>query len=78
MISLNKHLEEASKTNIYLKLVLQHEENRLVRVATEFTKAIGITGNQTKISVEAKSAIKKKHKDAYEEKIQHGYVNRIQ
>ena len=78
MISLNKHLEEASSTNQYLKLVLQHEENGLVRIASEFTKVIGITGNQAKISVEAKNVIKNKHKEAYEEKSQHGYVHRQQ
>jgi sRNA-binding carbon storage regulator CsrA len=78
MIALNRHLEEASERNQYLRLVLQHEENSLIRVANEFTKAIGITGNQVKISVEAKNAIKKQRKEAYEEKSQHGYVHRQQ
>ena len=37
MIALNRHLEEASERNQYLRLVLQHEENGLIRVANEFT-----------------------------------------
>ena len=78
MIALNKHLEEASVKNQYLRLVLQHEENGLVRIADEFTRAIGITGEQVKISNEVKNAIKKQHKDSYEEKTQHGYVHRQQ
>ena len=44
----------------------------MVGVANEFSKAIRIPGNQAKISVEAKNATKKQHKDAYEETSQHG------
>ena len=78
MIALHRHLEEASEKNQYIKLVLCHERNGLVRVANEFMGALGVTGNQTKISVEAKNAIKKQHKEAYQEKSQHGFVHRQQ
>ena len=78
MIALHTHLEESSQANRYIELVLHHEQNGLVRVANEFMGALRITGNQKKISAEAKNAIKKQHKEAYQEKSQHRFIHRQQ
>ena len=78
MIALHKHLQEAAVKNRYIELVLSHEQNGLIRVANAFMEALGITGNNDNISAETKNTIKKQHKEAYEEKSQHGYIHRQQ
>ena len=64
--------------NRYIEIVLHHEEDRLGRIANEFKAALGISQNATNISSEIKNTIKKKHREAFEEKSQHGFVHRQQ
>ena len=78
IIALHKHLEEASTWNSYLALVLQHEENRIVRVSKQLQTAFEVEDNQLNLSQATKNSIKKQHLDTYQQKEQHGYVHRKQ
>ena len=42
MISTAEHLKPASESNKYIKLVIQHEKDRLMRVSTSFCNSISI------------------------------------
>ena len=51
MISTAEHLKSASESNKYIKLVIQHEKERLMRVSTSLCNSISIVDpndNQTK------------------------------
>ena len=78
MISTAEHLKSASESNKFIKLVIQHEKERLVRVSTSLCNSISIGGpndNQTqKISTKVENAIKDNHKKTWVDKNQHGFI----
>ena len=78
MISTAEHLKSMSDSHKYLKLVVQHEKDRLIRVSTALSKSLGIIDscNDTtqRISVQVKSKIKENHKKAWYDKNQHGFI----
>ena len=66
MISTAEHLKSASESNKYIKLVIQHEKERLMRVSTSLCNSISIVDPNDnliqKISTKVKNAIKDNHK----------------
>ena len=82
LLSLVEHLQNIATWHEYLALVVQHETDRLVRVSKEIAASLEIeeepvTPNR-KIAERAKIKIKKNHKIAWENKVQHGFVFRKQ
>ena len=77
-ITVVKHLHEAAQKNPYLQAVIHHEQDKLVRVADEFTNALNVPTDQENVSQHVKSALKKNHMTAYQKKEQHGFVHRKQ
>ena len=78
LIALHTHLLDTSRVNKYIQLVMHHEENHLVRISNEFRSAMKVNNIETNVSSHVKNIIKKEHKLAYEQKIQHGYVQKQQ
>ena len=78
LIALHDHLIETSHVNKYIALVMHHEEQRLVRISEEFKRVLGIEGNVANISNQVKNSIKKQHREAHVQKVQHGYVHNRQ
>ena len=78
IFTLHTHLVETANVNKYLDLVLHHEEDLLSRIANEFKTALGVNENAANISSNTKDTMKNQHKEAYEEKSQHGFVHRQQ
>ena len=78
MISTAEHLKSASESNKYIKLVIQHVKERLMRVSTSLCNSISIVDpndNLTqKISTKVKNAIKDNHKKTWVDKNQHGFI----
>ena len=78
MISTAEHLKSASDSNKYIKLVIQHEKERLMRVSTSLSNSISIVDpndNLTqKISTKVRNAIKDNHKKTWVDKNQHGFI----
>ena len=78
MISTAEHLNSTSESNKYIKLVLQHEKERLMRVPTSLSNSISIVDpndNLTqKISTKLKNAIKDNHKKTWIDKNQHVFI----
>ena len=76
MISTTEHLKSASESNKYIKLVIQHEKERLMRVSTSLCNSIvDPNDNLTqKISTKVKNAIKDNHKKTWVDKNQHGFI----
>ena len=80
IVSLHKHLELASLGNPYLKKVLEHEKHGIVRISLEIQQESNIEQevnctprNAGKLVTKA---ITSKRKDAFSNKVMHGYVAR--
>ena len=78
IITLRKHLDVAAEKNPYLRGVITHEKDKLVRIAEEFAKALNVEENSENLSHDAKCAIKKNHLTTYQAKSQHGFIHRKQ
>ena len=78
MILTAEHLKSASESNKYIKLIIQHEKERLMRVSTSLCNYISIVDandNQTqKIFTKVKNAIKDNHKKPWVDKNQQGFI----
>ena len=78
MIAVTKHLRTAAETNSYLHAVIQHEQDRLLRVADEFAQALKIPTDNENVSQLTKTSLKQNHLLAYQSKDQHGYIHQKQ
>ena len=73
-----------SESHRYLKLVLDHEKDRLIRVASSLCDSINVNVDDLEnkdaktLSSDVKKALKENHKNVYVEKSQHGFVARKQ
>ena len=80
IISISYHLKESSCRNSYLKMVLEHEKEDLMRVSEELAASFGVETEQNdnvkKISVHVKQKLKENHLKAWIDKPQHGYLMR--
>ena len=78
MISTAEHLKSASESNTYIKLVIQHEKERLMRVSTSLCNSINIVDHNDnltqKISTKVKNTIKDNHKKTWVDKNLHGFI----
>ena len=68
MIAVTKHLRTAAETNSYLHAVIQHEQDRLLRVADEFAQALKIPTDNENVSQLTKTSLKQNHLLAYQSK----------
>ena len=78
-MSISYHLKEMAESNIFLSLVLNHEQERLIRVADELAVCLDIQPNQEtnkKVAKQVKERIKDNHLQAWIKKPQHGYLMR--
>ena len=55
MIAVTNHLRTAAETNPYLQAVIQHEQDKLLRVAEEFAQALDIPTDQECVTVDESS-----------------------
>ena len=78
IITVTKHLRTAAETNPYLHAVIQHEQDRLLRVADEFFNALDLPEDHDNLSQLTKATLKKNHLTAFQSKEQHGYIHRKQ
>ena len=63
-----EHLEKAQKDNSMLKLVRQHEQKHIMRLAKEFKEQY-LSDNNAKL----KDNIKKEYEGTWKSKVTHGY-----
>ena len=78
LISLSVHIKQAAQKHQFIKLVMEHETNSLLRVSNELLTAFQIDTNEDTIpkslSAKIKMEMKKNHHKSWLEKIQHGYL----
>ena len=78
LISLSVHIKQAAQKHQFIKLVMEHEINSLLRASNELLTAFQIDTNEDTIpkslSAKIKMEIKKNHQKSWLEKIQHGYL----
>ena len=78
LISLSVYIKQAAQKHQFIKLVMEHETNSLLRVSNELLTAFQIDTNEDTIpkslSAKIKMEMKKNHQKSWLEKIQHGYL----
>ena len=76
--SLSVHIKQAAQKHQFIKQVMEHETNSLLRVSNELLTAFQIDTNEDTIpkslSAKIKMEMKKNHQKSWLEKIQHGYL----
>ena len=81
MISLARHIDTIASTNVYIKEVRRHEQDRLIRISVELCNAFEITnadGEPKTVADEVRTKMKNNHAEACRTKPQHGYIERNQ
>ena len=77
-ISLTAHIKQTAPKHPYIKLVMEHETDNLLRVNNELLTAFQINVNEDetpkKISSKIKTEMKRNHYNSWLGKIQHGYL----
>ena len=80
IISISRHLKEQANQNEFMSMVLDHEEEALVRVADGLINVLEIeiteTSTPKELSEKSKIKIKKDHLDNWIKKPQHGFLMR--
>ena len=78
IVSIAEHLKERSTEHIFLREVLRHEQQKLIRLSAELcaaTKVVpAIEPNPKKTSSEVRESLKKQHNISWKNKPQHGYL----
>ena len=71
-----------SDSHKYLKAVLDHEKDKIIRVANSLCEEINVDDLANKdaktLSSDVKKSLKENHKSVYTDKSQHGFVTRKQ
>ena len=82
IVSIAEHLKERKDKHRFLKQVLRHEEERLIRLGNELCVATKVIheeeANPQKTSAEVRDSLKLEHAKAWKEKAQHGFLFRKQ
>ena len=77
---MKQHLTLSVKRNKYLHKVIKHEENSIVRVATELMNNASITCDDTitpkQLSLQYRKYVQSERQEKYKQKIMHGYMTR--
>ena len=80
IVSVSHHLKETALVNPYIKLVVEHESDMVLRVAEQLKTTFNITTNgrnsPKEVSKNIKDEIKKRHVTTWNNKPQHGYLFR--
>ena len=80
IISVKQHLTLSVKRNKYLHKVIKHEENSIVRVATELMNNASITCDDTitpkQLSLQYRKYVQSERQEKYKQKSMHGYMTR--
>ena len=80
IISVKQHLTLSVKRNKYIHKVIKHEENSIVRVATELMNNASITCDDTitpkQLSLQYRKYSQNERHEKYKQKIMHGYMIR--
>ena len=80
IVAINHHLKEAASSNIYIKFVVEHEKEKLTRVAEQLQTSFQIDAAETttpkKLSMDIKRKMKEHHVTTWNNKPQHGYLFR--
>ena len=78
LISLSTHIKQTAPKHPFIKLVMEHETNSLLRVSDELLAAIQIDINEDTIpktlSAKRKLEMKQRHQKSWLGKVQHSYL----
>ena len=78
VVSIAEHLKERHTTHKFLKEVLRHENERLIKLGAEICAATEVSPkedpNPKITSAEVRESLKKEHARTWREKPQHGYL----
>ena len=77
IMSLSEHIKSKSSSHPLLKLVVDHEKEKLLRVSNQIAESLKIKDNNS-TPKDIKKVIKDNHKINYSSKKQHGLINKKQ
>ena len=75
-IILAEHLNEQKLINPFLKKVVEHEQDKIIRLGEEFRQELGLSTTKKASREAIKHKLKQKHLEAWKNKPMHGYIFR--
>ena len=75
-IILAEHLNEKKSTNPFLEKVVEHEQDKIIRLGEEFKQELGLSTTKKASREAIKHKLKQKHLEAWKNKPMHGYIFR--